>query len=304
MVNGDRIAKYSALLAATEVGLGSALHAWRVPLGGHFLSLNQGFVLSKALQAQPPPSSWMAARVSLVAATLKSFSPAGSRLTPMLAIAVQGLLFSVGHVLGGKGRLGTVLGMVALALWGFLQPVLLYMLIFGREILDVGAYFLSKLNALWPISLDQVLFALSAVVLIKVGVAVGVAWMSFGTEVEEFEKRFSQPPGWIPARSAKAPPWGRRVRLVLGDMAKPWFLGSVVLITVFAFVHGENEVKWVWFGLRSMAVGFVVFYGLRFLPLDRWLVRITGATGMGETLAATLEILRGSNSTKEGSRHA
>ena len=92
--NTEEIGKQIASLALIEVGLGSLLHSLKIPLSGHFLSLNQTAFLSRSsfkLNSKKAPLE-----ISLTASILKSLSPAGKKLTPMLAIAAQGLLFYIG----------------------------------------------------------------------------------------------------------------------------------------------------------------------------------------------------------------
>ena len=43
----EKISAAAALLSLTEIGLGSLLHSFKIPFAGHFLSLNQGFILGK-----------------------------------------------------------------------------------------------------------------------------------------------------------------------------------------------------------------------------------------------------------------
>src|SRR6185295_7221686 len=85
---------YATLLSLTEVGLGSVLHAMHIPFTGQLLSLNQIAVLSHATKMHPEKSAPLT--ISVVAALLKSLSPIGKRLTPMLALTMQGLLFTFG----------------------------------------------------------------------------------------------------------------------------------------------------------------------------------------------------------------
>jgi hypothetical protein len=79
-VNAEEIGKKAALLSIVEIGLGSFLHAFSIPFAGHFLSLNQGFILTRAaIETNDRRSPGI---ISAVAALLKSLSPAGKKLTP------------------------------------------------------------------------------------------------------------------------------------------------------------------------------------------------------------------------------
>ncbi|MGZ3697464.1 MAG: hypothetical protein ACXWP5_05125, partial [Bdellovibrionota bacterium] len=64
----------AATLSAVEVGIGSFCHAFHVPLSGHLLSLNQGFLLSRAVihaKEHGTRHRFLPSTISNVAATLK-----------------------------------------------------------------------------------------------------------------------------------------------------------------------------------------------------------------------------------------
>ncbi len=96
----DVVTEYTVLLGCTEIGFGSIVHGLRIPMGGHALSVNQGIVLT--LAAKKCSSGAEAAKytntISIYSSILKSLSPAGKKLTPMLALSCQGILFSFGFL--------------------------------------------------------------------------------------------------------------------------------------------------------------------------------------------------------------
>ena len=116
-------------------------------MSGRFLSLNQGAFLSKSYNNSFSRS--IAAKttfeISFITAVMKSLSPAGKKLGPMMSISSQGLLYSLGIFVGGVGTLGKVIGMVLLSLWAFIQPFISYFLMYGTEILSALAYLKKKL---------------------------------------------------------------------------------------------------------------------------------------------------------------
>ncbi len=132
------VALYTATLSMTEVGLGSLFHAFHVPMGGHLLSLNQGALLCWVARGADTRREGVqrTQAVSVLTALAKSFSPAGQRLFPMLAIATQGSRYSVGLLLLGLNPAGAELGMVLLSIWPFVQPLLVAYLLFGSSSLD------------------------------------------------------------------------------------------------------------------------------------------------------------------------
>ncbi|MFM8268834.1 MAG: hypothetical protein ACKN9V_01485, partial [Pseudomonadota bacterium] len=89
---------YAGILSLVEIGLGGLLHGMKIPFAGTFLSLNQGFFLTRLIKLNcfSPDARTLPFRVSNITALLKSLSPAGKKLLPMLAISAQGFLFSFG----------------------------------------------------------------------------------------------------------------------------------------------------------------------------------------------------------------
>src|SRR5947209_6133147 len=108
----DFIGKKAAILSLVELGLGSVIHGLKIPLGGNFLSLYQTYFLTRtSIEGQPyrveKRSPYL---VSSIASILKSLSPAGNKLGPMLSISIQGILFSLGSFIFGANRIGHGVG--------------------------------------------------------------------------------------------------------------------------------------------------------------------------------------------------
>ena len=129
----DRVSHYSAFLSLVEIGFGSIVHGLKIPFGGQLMSLNQGAVLSHATRNIEHKTFSSLMMISTVAAVMKSLSPAGNKLGPMLSISVQGSLFASGVFLFGKNLFGVVLGMILLSLWAFIQPLMVGYLFFGKN---------------------------------------------------------------------------------------------------------------------------------------------------------------------------
>ena len=86
----DRVGTYAANLSLIEVGLGSVVHGLKLPFGGQVLSINQCVILSHAARRLGINAKTGVFTISTIAATLKSLSPAGNKLGPMLSISMQG----------------------------------------------------------------------------------------------------------------------------------------------------------------------------------------------------------------------
>lgn len=264
----DQIGKRAALLSAVEIGLGSLLHGLHVPLAGHVLSLNQGFILSRAhLELQDKRAGGM---ISTTAALLKSLSPAGKKLTPMLAIALQGQLFGLGPLVLGTNRPGLILGMWLLSLWGIVQPLLFYTLVFGEKLWGMALFYLKQLQEVVPLTQEQVLGALIALVLIKFAIGAMLVELSCRLKGEQL-KRYET---WAIARAKEKAPrpqsniWWEALR----DLFSPFYLFTLVLMAVFYFFAQSEHAEFVWVMLRPIAIGYLLMLGLRLMPLD-WVIQ-------------------------------
>lgn len=265
----------AALLSAVEVGLGSLLHAFRVPLTGQFLSLNQIFMLSRSslkLRGQRAART-IGFQISLIAALLKSLAPAGKKLTPMLAIAMQGLLFSLGTIFFGANAVGLAVGAFLSALWAYAQPALILLLLFGSSLVDVAKYFLDKTSEAVAVTPENLLRVLLALVGLKILLAwacvIAALWLpeSF---VTRFQKRLLE----IRPRAKKSRPQQSLAAGALSDMLNPLFLLSFLLTILFFVFVDSTWSQMIWGILRPLAIGFLFFYAIRWLPLKmrgRWL---------------------------------
>ncbi len=288
----DIVGLSAATLSAVEVGLGSILHGLKVPLAGNLLSLNQAFMLGRAVRAHKdmPGARTLPASISGITACLKSLSPAGKKLGPMLGISAQGLLMSAGTLLLGPNVLGLVLGSVLMSFWAFLQPVLVYYFIFGEGLAQVLDNFLKMLNEVVGIPREGLFTALAILVGLKALLAAGVAILAW-----------KAPPGPVAAYEQKLLAAGRSKRLgtsapatvppamgALKDLLNPLFLVTFALTAVFALYFQGGSAQVVWTLLRPLAVGYFLFLAVRLAPIERW-----ARAGRFPALGRALEFLRG-----------
>lgn len=261
---------YGALLSTIEVGVGSLLHAYQVPFGGFFLSLNQGFILSHAAKKfrDQPFGRFLPANVSNVASLLKSLSPAGNRLGPMIAISMQGFLHNAGILLLGCNPAGAALGMALLSLWSYVQLASYYYLMFGKKLIDVLDFHLREIRAVFPVEAKHVAIAVAASIALKVffGVILGIA--AFRLSDARFEKYRRRLTG---ARAATGPDalengYAGAARASLRDLFNPLFAATLSLMAVFFFLSGSPWQETSFHLIRPLAVGFLIFFGIRIFP--------------------------------------
>lgn len=263
--HSEQTGKMAAALAIVEVGLGSLLHSLKIPLSGHLLSINQMAMISRtAFQLK---SKKAVLEISIVASLLKSLSPAGKKLTPMLAIATQGMLFYVGLSLGGLSILGLLLAILLASLWAFVQPILFIYLLFGQTSVEVAAYFLKEMQKLFQEAEQILIVLIIGLYVLKCVVAIVACYFSITAKEEtflRFTQKMSSPIG-LPKEVASSGP----ARSALRDLFNPLFVVSL-LLTAFYFTLAEASfVKIIWELLRPIAVGFMIFYFFRVYPIER-----------------------------------
>jgi hypothetical protein len=311
----ELIGREAAYLSAVEIGLGSLLHSLHVPFTGYFLSLNQGFFLSRAIAQgrELPRARLIPASISSIAALLKSLSPSGKKLTPMLAISMQGLWFCAGTLLFGATLAGAVVGSVLCGLWAFVQPLLLFSVLYGKDLARIAAFYEEKFHVLW---------LLWALVGLKAALSAGLAvagWMMPEARFARYRERLvavargrgARGPG---ARGAPvvgvgamsvagsavggadrdaADALGGGIMGVTGDEAmrgtsgamsaaggaardllNPLFLVSLALTAGFFRFAEAGFAEIAWQLLRPVAVGFVIFFLVRVISMEGLVARL------------------------------
>jgi hypothetical protein len=267
----ERIAHFAAAQSVAEIGLGSAVHALRIPLGGHLLSLNQGLLLTLALRKISGRRRGIASAnaIALVASAMKSLSPAGQKLAPMLAIAVQGVLFSLGITFFGMNFVGAAFGMVLLSVWGFVQPLLFASLLFGGDFFRAVEEAWRGLAEILEIPFEFGVAVLIAAVVAKSAIAASIGVFGWRSGVA-FERVYFGRIARIRERFRGSKPPSRDANLdpaagALFDLMNPWFLASFALTLAFIVYAGNESRRWIYFG-RTLVASYLLFYAVRVLP--------------------------------------
>lgn len=278
----EMLGYYGATLSLIEIGLGSVLHAFKVPLSGVLLSLNQGFILSRAaiLSDGISQNLWMPYSISNVSAVLKSLSPAGKKLGPMLSLSMQGLLFNIGVIIFGVNPIGICVGMALLSVWTFVQPLVTYYLFFGEKLFTAAEYLYEKTLPYHGMKKELLLWIFISLVVTKMLVAImlGVlAWKTKGDSI--YGKNYEQ--GLIKIAREKGanidannPSQKNAAWLALKDLVRPLFLISIGMTALFLYFSQHDYAQIAWYLMRPIAIGFIFFYFSRTLTLDRWLINL------------------------------
>lgn len=280
----------AAKLAVIEIGLGSVLHSARVPFAGHVLSLIQGALLAGAVRTAPSPFAPCA--ISNIAAVLKSLSPAGKRLTPMLAISAQGLLFNLGTLLLGPGLAGSLTGMTLLCLWGFLQPILIYYLLFGEALVDGLEVLLLQIQKMSSASPQILLGVVLGVVLVKVLCGWAVCMYVFRGKLTWLDRLAAQAGSVQPLPQPPTGTLADRARGAARSLRHPLFLLSFALTaTVFAFSESPASER-IWILLRPLGASFALFFLFQCIPFDRLVgIKEGRLAGFAQALRSALALL-------------
>jgi hypothetical protein len=288
-MNADDIGKKAALLSIVEIGLGSVLHAFSVPFAGHFLSLNQGFILTRA--AMESGDRRAPGIISAVAALLKSLSPVGKKLTPMLAIGMQGQLYNLGLLLLGNNGLGRILGMTLLCLWGFVQPLALYFILYGKTLVEMAQYYANELSKVFTVTPEDFIAILISLVVFKIicGVVVVIlAQILKKKKIEQYET-------WLISKHKPQEPKkeGSPWLLAFRDLFSPVFIVTWLLMLLFYLYSQHQRAELIWVLLRPVALGYLIFLGLRVFPVEKIVPWVSiRYPFLGRALEAALRVIK------------
>lgn len=285
-----RIARYAALQSVTEIGIGSLVHGLRIPLGGHFLSLNQGVLLTFAVRPTAERSERLARRrgmfiatsVSFVTALLKFLSPAGARAMPALGISLQGIFYSTGIALFGLNLFGVSVGFVLLSFWAFLHSIVFAYLIFGQTLFEAVVKLWTELATKLGVPVELGLWILLGAVSVKALLAVGLAVFAWRADASREARYFVRIGDWAKRGSAAAhrrgdaaepvkelsPAWGATL-----DLLRPVFLISLVVTVGFVLFAGRDGWTAIGYLGRTVAIAWFIFFGVRAFPRS-WAAKI------------------------------
>lgn len=263
--NFELIGKYATTLSIVEIGLGSFLHSLKIPFSGQFLSLNQVFILSKA-SIDIPNETKSPTLISTATALLKSLAPAGKKLTPMLAISAQGVLFNFGLFIFGNNFFGRVLGAILSSLWSYIQPLMIYMLIFGKDLIYMSDYYLNKIQKVFDITSSVLVNVILAIIATKILLSIVLVIISHKVSAQEFENYISWSAQFRTRQKAQRT---TPLRGAIKDLLHPMMLLSLLLLTIFYLYSKSNHATMIWEILRPLTIAFILFYCLRVFPVEK-----------------------------------
>lgn len=253
----DDIVEKAIELSLVEVVVGSTLHNLRVPMAGHGLSLNQGFLLGRFSEnAKSAVQKFkIVFEVSIVTALMKALSPSAKKVGPMVSISAQGFLYGLGALLGGKGKLGSILGMMLLSLWAFCQPAVTYLLIYGPDFIHALEIMMAKVAKVIQTETESLWLVFLACIAFKWVLAIAVVFIPKRFSYDRFLSRLPKAKEGILLKKHRSPSMG-----ALKDLLRPSFLLSFLMMALFFYLSGKTIHATLWLLLRSVGVAFLIFY--------------------------------------------
>ena len=255
------ITKVAAYLSLTEIVVGTTVESLRLPLAGHFLSLNQGMYLCSLCKKINSRRQAVIAcyEVSAVAAALKSLTPALRKLGPMLSLVMQGLLFSLGILILGRGRWGQRLGFLFLSVWAFIQPLITLFISYGpKQINDMLQFYSDHVINDYSFIGQTILWAIITVFIFKILLAMIITQLAPNLDDIKLNTWNQKVVDYsIKKVSSSAKP---KSKTIWHDLTKPLFLFSIILTLLFIIIRTEDLSQAVWYGLRPVGIYLLLNY--------------------------------------------
>jgi len=266
----SRIGACSGLGGLVEVGLGSFLHSFRVPLKGHALAYIQTLLLTTFGRSLHGRGLF---RISLLMAMLKAFSPAGKTIRPMFYIFMQGASFALPVFLFGWHLFSVLLGAIILNGFTLLLSLFVNYIMFGKSILEALGNLVGTVGGLFGLHLDSwiaglaFLFGVKAVLAVVVAVAgyyfhLAPRIFALGRRAGAFLRPKNVPKGpqtvWQSARAA------------LRDVFRPMFLLAFLLsILMILFFAKITSGELIFLLIRGLCIAFAGFWLFRRINVEK-----------------------------------
>ncbi len=252
-----RLGLWGGAAGGIEVGVGSLLHAARVPFRGLSLSSVQAGMLTFASAglSQPARVAW----VALVAAGLKALSPGGSRFRPMVAIAMQGLLFGASVQVLGWNALGLALGGALIGTWAALQGFFLQYLLLGEELVNTYSRVVTWVGENFQLAAPGMAALLACWAALHATLAAGgalAAWR-WRAPPRKLQSLIDREIAAVPHAAAPVRPPSRR-RRIAREFARWQFWLPAVIVGAVLLASGRGWEPVAWMLVRFVAVGLVI----------------------------------------------
>lgn len=273
--------KTATHLALVEILAGSVGHGFKIPFTGTMLSYYQLYVsLLMIKQRKVAPISVF--NVAVIVALLKTLSPMGKKITPMIAITVQGFLLWLGTAIFGTSTIGLALGAAFMVIWSVVQSALGYVLLYGFDFFRMIDFFQNEITKYVPLNVYGVFFtylvlkivlawALLAFVLVKQDKS--SKWILPEEKIQRLRQRLDANDSTSFSGSGSGSLPRSSAYRALKDLLNPFFLGSLLLMISFHLFRESSSSTIIWFICRTLGVGFLLLYLIRSRRFLRWMLR-------------------------------
>jgi len=254
-----RIGAYGAAAGSFEASVGAALHAAQVPFRGVALSSVQSMVMTYAGDGLGTRSKivW----VPFISAGMKALSPSGNRLNPMLAISVQGILFTAATAIFGWNVVGIMLGGFLVGAWAAAQGVLLQILFVGGDLVhmyDIVLQWIARFLHLPPLGLIGLLVVWSSLAGIFSSAVTFYAYARRHRTPARLQRLLSQGATMF-AREDSKRSWKMIVKQSIHDLIRPFFWIPIAILIVLVLVSGSSLENAFWIAVRAATIAMVFF---------------------------------------------
>lgn len=246
----DRAGRYGAAAGALEIGAGSLVHGLQLPFGGLSMACMQASLLTRA--AEGLSERGRVVWVALIAAGLKSMSPAGRRVRPMVAIAMQGWLYALSLRALGWHAGSVALGGALIGLWAAAQGLLLQWLLLG-----------DALNTALQVLVDEarewISLRLSVAALIGLWLG-GYALVGAVAGLAAWRRRHQPqaPPALKLPMGTPPRVWRHSLAAAFAELRRPSLWLPIALVLAALAWAGQPAESLVFLALRALSVAFVL----------------------------------------------
>ena len=276
-----RLGLFGGAAGGIEMTAGTALHAARVPLGGLAMSSVQAalMVFAGAGLREPGRVVW----VPFISAGLKALSPGGSRVRPMVAIVMQGLLFGASVQVFGWNVFGLALGGALIGAWAALQGLLLQYLLLGPDLVRAYDAVVLWLADKWQVTAPGLPWLVGGWALVHALATAGVTLAAWKVKhppaaVQRLLENEDRPAATAPGA---APGGGSRWR----DLARWQFWLPLLLVGAILRGTGQSWESVTLLALRFVAVACVLMALLSLVRPARWADQLRRRGWWGPALA-------------------
>lgn len=259
-MDGEDIGIFSTINGMIEVSFGSFLHATRFPFKGYILVGLQNFFLvlfSKELKGRG--LGW----ISLISAGMKSFSPAGGRLKPMIYIFLQGLCFSLPISLLGHNFISCLIGSLLIQIISLVFKFLSAYIAFGESVFDASLNVVNQILSFF--SFPSVSLATLFMILIagKLVLGASISLIAYSFDFSPFLFRWKNKVNCLEESSSEEmllPTWKQSILGAFHDMRlKRFFLPFILTLSLIYFFSNLALENFAGVAIRALIISWMAF---------------------------------------------